>query len=372
MVFSLCACGNSAAAGAAAAPTAAAAAESTATAAPAESAEPAATTHVVTDMLGRQVELPVTITSYGANSNEPYLLSYAGAVKGLLTTYRDTDASRELLYPGITGYQYVGFTDGGGTVDQEVLAEASPDLVFLRTNDPSDERIAQIEACGIPVVCCYPPDSEGVMDFYRLAAEIFGGEIADNCNKLIEKYEDSLKIFDDYASLQSAMKDTKVLIIWSMNNGTYRLQGNTAEVVEMTKRTGVTMCYDEPDYVEVDMEQVAAYDADIIINFRNKEVADTELLTSPVFTNTRAYKDGHFYTVMQDFEGWAPSSWPTIILYMYWICNTLYGDDYKGPAMEDVIRDFGEEWYGYEATDAEIATMLAGEAITLNPTQFTR
>ncbi len=132
------------------------------------------------------------------------------------------------------------------------------------------------------------------------------------------------------------------------------------------------MCYDEPDYVEVDMEAVAAYDADIIINFRTKQVADEELLTNSVFTSTRAYQNGNFYTVMTDFEGWAPSTFPTIIMLMYWVCSTLYGEDYTGPAMEDVIRDFGLEWYGYEATDEEIASMLEGTPITLNEAQFVK
>ena len=251
-------------------------------------------------------------------------------------------------------------------MDQETLIACDPDIVFLRTNDPNDERIAQIENCGLPVVCCYPPNSEGVMDFYRLAAEIFGGEIADNCYALIDTYYDALTIYDDYEPLE----DVTVLAIWSMSNGTYRLQGNTAETIECIKRTGATLCYDEPDYVEVDMEAVAAYDADIIINFRSKQVADEELLTNPVFTSTRAYQEGNFYTVMSDFQGMAPSTFPTIIMLMYWTCSTLYGEDYTGPAMEDVIRDFGLEWYGYQATDEEIATMLEGSAITLNEAQF--
>lgn len=342
------------------------AASTTAASSETSSTQSSGDTRIITDMLGREVEIPAVITSYGANSNEPYLLSFAGAVEGLLTAYRETDASEELLYPGITQFEYTAFTDGGGTVDQEELIKADPDLVFLRTDDVNDERIAQIEACGIPCVCCYPIDSEGVEDFYRLAAKIFGGDIADKCYDLINKYNEALKIFDDY----NTMTDTTVLCIWSMENGTYRLQGNDAETIEMTKMTGVKMCYDEPEYVEVDMEQVAAYDADVIINFRNKEVADTELLTSDVFKSTRAYKNGKFYTVMQDFEGWAPSTFPSIIMYMYWICSTLYGDDYHGPAMEDVVRDFGLEWYGYEATDEEISTMLGGEAITLNEDQF--
>ncbi len=325
-------------------------------------------TRVITDMLGREVEIPETVTSYAANSNEPYLLSYAGAVDGYLTGYRETDASQELLYPGITKFDYICFTDGGGTVDQEALIECDPDIVLLRTNDPEDERIAQIESCGLPVVCCFPPNSEGVMDFYRLAAEIFGGEIADNCENLINTYYDALKIYDDYNTLEGV----RVLALWSMGNGTYRLQGNTAETVECIKRTGATMCYDEPDYIEVDMEAVAAYDADVIINFRSKEVADTELVTNPVFTNTRAYQDGKFYTVMCDFGGWAPSTFPSIIMLMYWMCSTLYGEDYTGPAMEDVVRDFGLEWCHYEATDAEIATMLEGTPITLNEAQFVK
>ena len=325
-------------------------------------------TRVITDMLGREVEIPAVITNYAANSNEPYLLSYAGAVEGYLVGYRETDASQELLYPGITGYDYVCFTDGGGTVDQEALIECDPDIVLLRTNDVNDERIAQIENCGLPVVCCYPPNSEGVMDFYELAAEIFGGEIAEKCNELIDNYYDALTIYDGYKPLENV----KVLAIWSMSNGLYRLQGNTAETIECIKRTGATLCYDEPEYVEVDMEAVAAYDADIIINFRTKQVADEELLKNSVFTSTRAYQEGNFYTVMVDYAGQAPSTFPTIIMLMYWVCSTLYGEDYTGPAMEDVVRDFGLEWYGYEATDEEIASMLEGTPITLNEAQFVK
>ncbi len=185
-------------------------------------------TRTITDMLGREVKIPAIVTNYAANSNEPYLLSYAGAVEGYLIGYRDTDASLELLYPGITGYDYVCFPDGGGTVDQEALIECDPDIVLIRTNDVNDERIAQIENCGLPVVCCYPPNSEGVMDFYELAAEIFGGEIAEKCNELIDTYYDALTIYDGYEPLE----DVKVLAIWSMSNGLYRLQGNTAETIE--------------------------------------------------------------------------------------------------------------------------------------------
>ena len=156
----------------------------------------------------------------------------------------------------------------------------------------------------------------------------------------------------------------RVVILHGMGEGVYRLQGNTAEVIMVAKAAGADMCYDDPQYAEVSMEQVLAYDADIVINFRDS-VERAALEANEAFTSSRAYQSGQFYSVPYTLAGQAPSSFPFTDVCAYYLMSVLQGEAYTGPSVKEALKNNALNFFDYEASEDELTAMENGDVIEL-------
>lgn len=323
------------------------------------------TMRTVTDMLGRDVEIcvPEEITAYGCNAwAEVPFMSMLGVTDALLAGYDlDITENMKILYPGCDHYTERPFTSEGAANIEEALT-LDLDFVFLRTNDAADERLKQMEDAGIKVLCCLPGGMDEIDEYLLFMGTVFGDAATKRAQELISYQEACLKDLNDAA--RTVTERPRVVILWGMGDGTYRLQGNDAEVIMVAKLAGADLCYDEPQYTEVSMEQVLAYDPDIFINFRDS-VERADLEANEAFTSSRAYQAGQFYSVPYTLAGQAPSSFPFTDVCAYYLMSVIRGDAYEGPTVKEALKNNALNFFDYEPSEDELTAMENGEVIEL-------
>ncbi len=171
MVFCFAACGN------AGKPADAQTSDPEASA-PAEN-EPDA--RVITDILGRQVELPQEIHTIAAINGAARMLTYAGAADMLVgVTDMDKTPAAGMPYSIVNADAFkdlasVGSGGSGDTVYTEELVALSPDVIFAFTNDVDSVDNVQAKT-GIPVVGIYADGifSQSLYDTLTLIGEVTG------------------------------------------------------------------------------------------------------------------------------------------------------------------------------------------------------
>ena len=139
--------------------------------------------YTITDMLGREVEIPADVNTIAAVNSAARFITYAGAADKLVGV-TDLDKKGE---PGMP-YAYVNresfadlaSTGSGGSEDTtyaEELVTLAPDLIFAYTSDTAalDELSRQT---GIPVVGLYATDmfAEDFLGSLTLVGSVMGTE----------------------------------------------------------------------------------------------------------------------------------------------------------------------------------------------------
>ncbi|SHN53342.1 iron ABC transporter substrate-binding protein [Desulfitobacterium chlororespirans] len=266
-------------------------------------------TQVITDMMGREVEIPTKIDSIictGAGALR--LITYAQAVD-LVIGIEDTDKSRVIGRP----YNYVyhdQFKDlpsigkGGGrgyTAYEEQIIALQPDVIFCSyTSDALDQLAAKT---GIPVVSTAIQGNlfeENTVQSLKLIGEILGKE--ERCAEVItylDQYEADLS--DRTKDIPEADKPT--VYVGAISNQGGRGFAGTYGGLGPLKAINVSGVADEvgkKEGFEVDWEQIQVWDPDyIFLDPGNINLVNEEYNKKPDYFNSlRAVKEGNVYSII--------------------------------------------------------------------------
>ncbi len=359
MVFCFAACGN------AGKPADAQTSDPEASA-PAEN-EPDA--RVITDILGRQVELPQEIHTIAAINGAARMLTYAGAADMLVgVTDMDKTPAAGMPYSIVNADAFkdlasVGSGGSGDTVYTEELVALSPDVIFAFTNDVDSVDNVQAKT-GIPVVGIYADGifSQSLYDTLTLIGEVTGTQTrciqvidamkgwADDLNSRTEDIAEGDKP-DVYAGAISFRGGHGI-------DGTYGeyppfVAVNAKNVVDETGISGAML---------IDLEELAVWDPDIIfIDPNNLALVNENYAVNAAFYNSlSAVKAGQVYTQVAFNYNWCnmelamvDAYYAGIIIYpdrfsdvdfekkAEEIFNIMLGRDYL-PVLEEAGIGFGQ------------------------------
>jgi iron complex transport system substrate-binding protein len=141
-----------------------------------ESKEP----RVITDILGRQVELPVQVSRIAAIGGAARILTYAGCADRLVgVTEMDQSNVAAMPYSVVNAahFQTIATVGTGGsndTVYVEELVTLAPDVIFAMTDIDTVNDVQN--QTGIPVVAVYPTElfDASLFDSLTLIGDIMG------------------------------------------------------------------------------------------------------------------------------------------------------------------------------------------------------
>lgn len=322
-------------------------------------------TRVITDMAGREVEIPTEVDRiFGTGTVATIALYTMNPEKIVGLNSELTELEEKYLVDTYKNLPVLGSYKGADSGNDEEVLAADPQVIISMGN--IDERWvteadeAQ-EKLGVPYLMV-DGDLENLAESYRFLGQVFGEEeraeeLAKYCEDMIEEVKaiannipEEEKVSVYYGASQGALTTN---VTGSIHTQAIDLIGaiNAADV-EVEKMSGK---------VEVSMEQVLNWNPDMIIATKgigNEEGAYEEILNGDTWSTIKAVEEGHVYAIPN-----APFNWfdrpPTVnrIIGVKWLGNLVYPDKYNYD-MNEITKEFYELFYHRSLTDEEVAEIL--------------
>ena len=327
------------------------------------SAEPEGT-RALTDMAGREVEVPAVIEKAFSTDPTAAIFLYTLVPDRMLGwNYELNDLEKSII---LDEYETLPNFGMGDAINYEAVLAAGPDIAFMvgTINDAvvSDADAMQ-ESLGIPVVVV---DSElsHTPEAYRFMGELFGVE--DTAEQLAAYAERTL---DDIANMDIPEGD-KVRMYYG--NGEDSLETAPAgsshgAIIELVNAVNVAdLELGDGGRVQISAEQLLAWDPDVIVvngepksDIPGASAADA-ILSDPAYATLTAVQEGRVYGTPN-----APFSWvdrppgPNRIVGLRWLSALIY-PQYIQVDVDDAVREFFSLFYHVELTDEQLANIYAG------------
>lgn len=360
------------------------------------SAENTPETRIVTDVWNREVEIPYEVKSIVClGSMGPRFAAYLDVVD-MMVGAEDSDIEKmsvrydysPVYHEQLKELPSVGA--GGGSGDNngyaEAIIQAQPDVIIAGFNeDAADELQAQT---GIPVVSVrYRTQGfidEGFHRAMRVFAEVVGAQ--ERCEQVLA-YVDACK-----ADLNDRTKDIPDSDKLRAYTGAVTFNGrhgfaftyvnfpaftavnalNVADVL-LEERTGEAAAeaaasgkaYIGNDGFEVDLEQIIAWDPDIIfLDPGNMDLVNDEYANNPgFFDSLRAVQEGQVYT-MPSTNAAGPNV-TYLLINAYYAGLTLYPEQFSDVRLEDKAAEIMEMMLGENFFDQMVEGGLYYGTITI-------
>lgn len=334
-------------------------------------------TRVVTDMLGREVEIPTEInTIICTGSNALRMVTYLQATD-LMVGVEETDKGYETSTKRDYAHVYYDvFKDmpaigkGGGTAytayPEEVL-KAAPDVILTCFVQEAAEQLQN--ETGIPVVSIRCPSSNFIDENWyaalRFTAELVGRE--DRCEELL-RYIDGCKA--DLAQRSSSVADGDKPSVYTgavTFSGAHGFAGTYANFGPFLAVNAKNVADEtgEKASFEVDLEKVVVWDPDIIfLDPGNMNLVNEEYASNPDFFHSlTAVQKGEIYT-MPSFNNYSTNI-TYCLMDAYFAGKVLYPDQFADVDMRTKGNEILTEFLGSAFFDKMEADGLYYGKLTL-------
>ncbi len=324
----------------------------------------ASATRIVTDMAGRQVEIPLSIDKvYGSGTVSPIFL-YSLAPEKLLGWSYDLNAiERSIILPQYQDLPNFGSKDA---VNYEAIIAAAPSIA-INCGTINDKLISDCDALsqslGIPVLAV-DNDLLRTADAFRFLGDVLG--VKDRAEQLAA-YCDAT--FLDIAAMEIAEED-QVRVYYGNGEGSLETApagSSHGQLLDLVRAINVAdLELGDGSRVQISAEQLLAWDPDVILvigeakaNLSGGSEAQ-RLLNDPMFTTLKAVREGKVYGVPN-----APFNWvdrppgPNRIIGVRWLSGLLY-PEYLNFDADEAVREFFSLFYHVELTQELQAKLYAG------------
>lgn len=329
-------------------------------------------THTVTDHGGNTVEVPNKITrvvidqipilsTYMAyfEGEAPYIVGFCGSFKSVISDTVLKNIAPELMETADTVYAQ-------SDLNIEEIMKLDPDVIFYNAGNAEHAEI--LKASGIPCVGFATTGAdadplERYEEWLRLLEDVFGED-----GKMDEFVAAGDEIVADVeARIAQIPQEARpsALILWKYNDGVPQVSGTGSFGPFWTQHLGVTdvAATALQGFGQVSMEQIYTWDPDILfldgpglLPLRTQQVLDNQV-DGADFSTLSAVKNGRVYGTTLGMWNWFTPN-PDAPLVLAWMACNAYPDAFADYPLEDTIKSYYLEWYGYEVTDEELQEML--------------
>ena len=345
------------------------------TAGRAETDHEAEGTHTVIDHGGNEVEVPDEITrvvidqipilsTYMAyfGGEAPYIVGYCGSFKQTISETVLKNIAPELVESSDT-------VDAQSDLNIEVIMKLDPDVILYNSGNAQHAEI--LKASGIPCVGFATVGDEDTEadplsrygEWLSLLEDVFGEE-----NKMDAFLEAGDAIVADVESRIAGIPEEdrpSALILWKYNDGVPQVSGDGTFGTYWLRHLGVEdPAAEASGFSQVSMEQIYSWDPEILfvdgpglISIRSGDVLNNTVEGAD-FSSIKAVKDKRVYGTTLGMWNWFTPN-PDAPLVLAWLACRTYPEEFADYPLEDTIRDYYKQWYGYDVTDEELAEMLS-------------
>lgn len=331
-------------------------------------------THTVVDHGGNNVEVPDKITrvvidqipilstymSYFGGS-APYIVGYCGSFKDTITKTVLKDIAPELMDSADTVYAQ-------SDLNIEEIMKLNPDVILYNAGNAEHAEI--LKASGIPCIGFATIGAETEADplnryqeWLDLLEDVFGED-----GKTDDFKAAGNAIVADVEQRIDAIPETErpsAMILWKYSDGVPQVSGMGTFGTYWLKRLGVTdvVASEAKGFTQVNMEQVYSWDPDILfldgpglLPLKCSDVLENKV-DGTDFSTLTAVKNKRVYDTTLGMWNWFTPN-PDAPLVFAWMAYNTYPDAFADYPLEETIRNYYKQWYGYDVSDTDMEEML--------------
>ena len=330
-------------------------------------------THEVVDHAGNHVQVPNEIhrvvidqipilSTYMAyfEGSAPNIVGYCGSFKDTISETVLKNIAPELMESSETVYAQ-------SDLNIEEIMKLQPDVILYNANNK--ERAKVLESSGIPAVAFATVGSDSPADplerykqWLSLLEDVFGED-----GKMDAFFEKGDSIVADVEGRIAKIPEDErptAMILYKVNDGVPQVAGKGIFGDYWLQHLGVKNVAEEAQgFAQVSFEQI--YDWDPEVMFVNGpglfKVTETDILENKIegadLSTIQAVKDGRVYDTTLGMWNWFTPN-PDAPLVLAWLACNAYPEQFADYPLEDTIRDYYKECYGYEVTDEELEEMI--------------
>lgn len=303
---------------------------------------------VVVDYKGREVAVPKRVERIGVTcmgGATQTVCALGGADRLVVSPSMAKSAPLMLkMYPQLETVPDAGTFDD---VNLETLAAAEPDLVFVSST--SDKGNQAIEDLGIATYTLGTANStvESMRADYVNAGKLLGTE--DIAAQLMEFWDETMGFVDTAAASVGA--DERLTVYRC--GAELTACNHTPWASTWIEAAGGVPVAEAGTTNEVGIEQIAAWDPDVIIT--SADVAS--ILENEAYADLKAVRAGAVYNSPKGAMGWDIPS-PEVPLGFAWLGQVLYPEAFDGFDLDEETKAFYAAFYNYELSPEELDGIL--------------
>ncbi len=327
--------------------------------------EETATTKVVTDILGREVEVPTEINSIVVTPIPYTSMIYAidGTGEKLIAIHPSAKKAYEksmlkVLAPEIENAsdEYIA---ADFTVNVEEIVKLNPDVVILWSNQEDD--LKKLEQMNIPVITLTNganSDIDQMLANMKIIGSLLGKE--EQADALIQYNIDTEAYFQGKAGEIDEASKPKVLYLRDKE-----LKGSAGDsfnqrLIELAG--GVNVASEVAGaWVEMSMEQIIAWDPEIIYLSHFDSITPEDLYNNTIegqdWSQVSAVKNKKVFKTPIGIYRWdAPNA--ETPLFLKWMGQVQQPEVFADYNLENDVKDFYKNFFGHDLTDQELASIF--------------
>jgi iron complex transport system substrate-binding protein len=313
----------------------------------------------IIDAAGRHVTLAddVRRVADAWHANNATVLMLGGADKLVATTLQAKGQPwLQRLYPRIE--QLPAAFDASGNVNVETLIAARPDVVLMAYDGGALPKwVDAVDGYHIPVVLMPNTSLAGLKATARMTGEVLGPAEAAVAEQYVHYFDDNIRRVEQVTAQLPASARPKVLHTASANVLT--VDGRQTVIDDWIRVAGGVNAADVVGNDRpVSMEQVAAWDPDVIIvgtapNQRSRQA----ILDDPRWRDIRAVRDGRVYANPSGAYLWDRHS-AEAALQVLWAAKLLHPQKFTDIDVRAETRRFYARFFHYALSESELDSIL--------------
>lgn len=325
---------------------------------------PSGATRTITDMSGREVQIPVHISRiaitpipwtsvlYAVDGSGERIVGMNPSAKRIIDTSMLGEMAPE-LHDASTD-----FTSEDFIVNSEELMKLKPDvLIQWAATQLKEGELEKDETIGIPVITLTYGTTENLKDNLKLFGELLGKE--ERATQFIDAIDES----ENYLKPRvSAIKDEDKPSVFYLQDGNLKTSGEGSFQDYAFEKTGAkNVAHDSGKNSNANMEQVIAWNPDIIYisNFCTLQPSDVleNKIKGQDWSGIKAVKDGMVFKIPMGLYRWDAPSTETP-LFMKWLAQTQHPEIFNEYSIIDEVQKFFKNMFNFDMSNEKAKTIL--------------
>ena len=323
----------------------------------------------VTDMIGRDVEIPASVSNVVATSPPMTTVLYMIAPDKLsAVNFQWNDDELKYIPSQYANLPVVGGWYGTQDGSYEQFIASEPDIVIESIDEGGDGDLSTVKERQqkfgtLPVIAVKDTTNvEKIGDSITFMGEVVGAQ--DKASQLNDFNDKNLKLVKDKAA---KISDKKTVYFASGSDGlqTYPSGSTHSQLIDIAGGDNVADPSSQGNTstgVQVSIEQVIKWNPDVIITTEPDFYA--KVYSDPNWGQINAVKNKEVYLSPQSpFKWFGRPVGANMIIGVPWTAKVIYPDEFKDLDMLSTTKEFYSNFYHFDLSDAQAKEILLGSGI---------